>query len=352
MKKILLGSMLLLFCWLGAEDLRPYRLINADVGTAIEQNEQRILKLSGNVHFFYGETEFFSNTAELYDEEELTILQGEVEVYEDSLALFADKVEYFRLQEKLVLTGSVLAREEHADSTYRTFAADKVIYWRQKQELDAEANVVMYDQREQVDGTCGILHYNRQDGYGYLLQRPQLALQDSLKISAEKIEYFEEFSKVTANFDVLTEAPDFNVRSDFLLYFQDEQKAIFLGEPIFDSEFATAEAEEMQIFFSEQEIKLAELNQSCEVRFSSEAGGERDNWIKSNAMSFDFVEGQIKICDAEGEVSSFYQQEKSEKDDFLINRAAAAKMKIIFANEEIEEIFLQDKIDGVYKFER
>jgi lipopolysaccharide export system protein LptA len=351
-KKILIGSLLLIFCWLTAEDLRPYRLINADIGTAIEEDGKRILKLSGNVHFFYGETEFFSNTAELYDEQKLTILRGDVEVYEDSLSLYADKVEYFRLDEKLELSGSVLAREDHADSTYRTFAAEQVIYWRGSRELEAEDDVVIYDQREEVDGTCGNLYYDMQAGYGYLLQRPQISLQDSLQVAAEKIEYFEEFSKISANFDVVTQSPDFKVNSDFLLYFQTEEKAIFLGEPKFDSEFAEAQAVEMQIYFSEQEIERAELNEECLVKFASPADAERNNWIKSNEMIFRFLAGEIKVCDAEGKVSSYYQQDKSDDADFMINRSDSDKLKIAFEQGEIEEIILRNKIDGVFKFEQ
>ncbi|MCK4312745.1 MAG: hypothetical protein KAW88_08440, partial [Candidatus Cloacimonetes bacterium] len=44
-------------------ELRPYRLINADTLIVNKINEEYVTDLIGNVHFFYGETEFFSDFA-------------------------------------------------------------------------------------------------------------------------------------------------------------------------------------------------------------------------------------------------------------------------------------------------
>lgn len=350
MKKILIGSLLLWVIFLFGEDLRPYRLINADVGTATEIDGERVMKLTGNVHFFYGDTEFYSNTAELYDTQKLTKLRGDVKVYQDSLSLFADIAEYFRLEEKLELKHNVLARVDHQDETFRTFTADSISFYRNENILKAFNNVVVYDQREEVDATCGILHYEMDEGYGYLIRRPEISMQDSLSISAEKIEYFEEFTKIVANFDVITKTNDFNIRSDFLIYFDQSKKAIFLGEPIFDSEFAEAISKEMRVFFVDNKIDRAELEENCEVKFAAKADEPRSNWIKSTQMDFSFNDGKIKICKAQGDVSSLYKQQKSKNKEFIHNRSNAEKMEIEFDNGEVNEILLNDNIDGVYKF--
>ena len=42
---------------LAEEELRPYKLINADKLTITKVEEEYITNLVGNVHFFYGETE-------------------------------------------------------------------------------------------------------------------------------------------------------------------------------------------------------------------------------------------------------------------------------------------------------
>jgi len=349
-KKILIGSILLIIVALGAAELRPYRLINADLGTASEIAGERVVELDGNVHFFYGETEFFSDRAKLFESSKRTVLEGNVLVLEDTLSLKANRVEYFRIEEMLQLRGDVFAKETHYDNTYSSFAADSVDYFRNDSILDAWSNVKVYDQREKANGICGKLHYELNNGYGYLLQRPSITVNDSLKISAEKIEYHQEFSKITANFDVVTESPDFTITSDFLLYFNLEQKAIFLGDPKFDSDFADAKAVEMHLYFENEELSKAELSEDCLVNFAIKEGEERSNWIKAKEMIFDFLDGEITFCEATGSVTSFYNQEKSKRRDYLVNKASAQKLKITFLDHEVDEIFLENDIDGVYKF--
>ena len=71
---ILTGSVLLLlsFTILRAEqELRPYRLVNADRLFVDRLENEYLTRLNGNVHFFYGETEFFSDQAEIYEEQKL-----------------------------------------------------------------------------------------------------------------------------------------------------------------------------------------------------------------------------------------------------------------------------------------
>jgi len=349
-KKILIGSILLVMVVLGAAELRPYRLINADLGTASEINGERVISLDGNVHFFYGETEFFSDRAQLYEASKLTILQGNVLVLEDTLSLKADKVEYLRIEEILQLRGEVFVKETHYDNTYSSFAADSINYLRNKSILDAWSNVEVFDQREKANGICGKLHYELNNGYGYLLQRPKITVKDSLKISAEKIEYYEEFSKITANFDVVTESPDFMITSDFLLYFNLEQKAFFLGNPKFESDFADAKAVEIHLYFENEELSKAELTEDCLVNFATKQGEKRTNWIKSKEMILSFVDGDITLCEASENVTSLYNQEKSKRKTYLQNKVTAQKMKITFINQEVDEIYLKNNIDGVYKF--
>ena len=74
MKKILIGSFFLVFAFSlfgQKKELRPYRLINADSLIATKVNEEYITNLNGNVHFFYGETEFFSDSAQIYEKKKI-----------------------------------------------------------------------------------------------------------------------------------------------------------------------------------------------------------------------------------------------------------------------------------------
>ena len=335
------------------EELRPYKLINADKLIINKIEDEYITNLFGNVHFFYGETEFFSDKADIFELQKIVRMQGNVKVYEDTLSLLADNVDYFRKSERLFLHGNVLATETHTDSTIRTFEAEEIEYLRNTRELFAKENVITYDERENMHGNCGELKYFLNDGYGYLMKEPILSIakQDTLSISAEKIEYFKDYKKVVATFNVRTFSKDFIMSSDFLLYFADEEKAVYLGEPEFTSDLADATANEFQLFFEEQKIKKAILQDSCIVKFSEAKDKPKENWAVSDLMEFNFEKGNIIFCEAIGDVNSHFQQEKTATNNLSTNSADGEHLIIyIDNNNNIERISMKDKVRGIYKF--
>jgi len=277
-------------------ELRPYELINADKLIINKINGEYVTNLIGNVHFFYGDTEFFSDEADIFELQKIVKMSGNVKVYEDTLNLFADYVDYFRKKEQLLLRGNVLATETHIDSTVRTFEAQKVEYFRNTKEFFARDSVKTYDERENINGTCGELKYFMNDGYGYLIKEPFLSIadEDTLSITAEKIEYFENYKKVAATFNVNTFSSQFNMASDFLLYFTNEEKAVYLGQPRFTSDFADAQAQEFRIFFQDQKIRKAILQDSCAVQFADAEYKPKNNWAVSDQMEFNFVTSELE----------------------------------------------------------
>jgi lipopolysaccharide export system protein LptA len=350
--------MILFLCFnLNAEEneLRPYRLINADKLIVKKVNEEVVTNLIGKVHIFYGDTEFFADTADLFEKQNIARLWGNVQVFDDSLSLYADRVDYYRETEKLFLDGNVFAEEAHVDSTIRTFDADHVEYFRKEREFYARDNVYSYDQRENIHAECGRLNYYLNDGYGYLLVRPQLQMidQDSLIISAEKIEYFKDYEKVVATFNVETVSGDFKMNSDFLLYFADEEKAIYQGNPSFESDFADAVAMEFQIYFGEQKISRAMLLDSCHVKFKTANAEEKNSWVTGDQIEFNFEDGKITFCDAQFNVSSYFHQKKTDSRDFTINEATGIRLLInISEGNKIDTIDMYRSVQGMYKFKK
>lgn len=353
MKKILLGSLLIAMALLCAEDPRPYKLIHADKLIMRTVQDEHISDLVGNVHFFYGDTEFFSDFATVYEKQEIANLQGNVHVHEDTLNLYADKAEYYKQADHLFLTGSVLAEEIHADGTRRTFRSKRAEYMRDIREFHAIDSVQAWDERENMDATCGYLTYNIDDGYGYLMRNPQLSVTntDTLTITAQKIEYFDASRKVVATFDVDVQSTDNRVTSDFLIYFDTEEKAIFKGQPRFYSDFGDGLAQEFQIFFQDQKIHQAVFIDSCRVDFRSQDDTTKRNWIVANRMRFDFEDGVIRNGVAEGSVETLVLQEQTDKKDYSANRSEGEELRIQFnENQDISQISLKTRITGKYRF--
>lgn len=356
MKKNLIGKILLLLVLLNipgySEELRPYKLINSDKLIVIKIGDEHVTDLIGNVHFLYGTTEFYADSAKILEKQKITKLFGNVKVFEDTLSLFAERAEYFRLSEKLILDENVFIKEVHADSTFRTFESEHTEYIFEKQELTATEDVHMFDERENISGECGKLIYNGETGYGYLIKSPILIKHnpDSLTISAEKIEYFRDFEKVAANFDVRTFTEDFLITSDFLIVFNIESKAIFLGEPVFTNDISEANSKEFYLYFNEENIIKAEMIDDVRVDFKSEEGdAEYTNWVTSDIAEFFFEEGEIVKCIAEGITDTYFEQTKDKKNSRSNSSGNILTIDII--DNEITSISMKNKVVGTYFFE-
>ena len=338
------------------QELRPYRLIHADSLRASKIDGAYISELTGRVHFFYGDTEFYSDRAFLYEREKIVRMTGNVEVYEDTISLKAQRVSYFRLQEKLDLDEDVIFYETHKDSTWRTFNAERVEYLRESKNFEAWDNIFVYDSRENVNGKCGYMTYNVDKGFGYLKEEPELQMSksDSLFIKAERIEYYDDYKKIVAIFEVETVMPDYMLNSDFLIYYSEEEKATYRGQPELFSEQFDANATEVTLYFRENKLHQALMSDSCRVDYKIREFEPKENWVTSEEMEFIFDNGVIKESRAYRSVESYYVQQPdiSKRQNYLRNEARAEKL-IMYMNEEgyIERIGLSKSINGKYIFE-
>jgi lipopolysaccharide export system protein LptA len=358
--KVILVILLLLQCAallsIDESGLRPYRLIHADSLNASKVNGAYVSELTGAVHLFYGDTEFFADKAFLYEQEKVVRMTGNVRVYEDSLSLKAERVSYFRMVEKLNLEENVKFHETHQDSTWRTFEAERVEYLRENKNFEAWENVTVYDSRENVQGTCGYMTYNVDKGFGYLRESPELQMSksDSLLIKSQKIEYYDNYKKIVAIFEVETLMPDYKLTSDFLIYYSEEEKATYRGQPQLFSEQFDAKASEVTLFFRENKLDHAQMNDSCRVDYKVNEQGVKENWITSEEMEFEFKDGVIHESKAYRGVESYYVQQANaaQRQDYLCNEATAEKL-IMYMNSEgyIERLGLSKAIQGKYKFE-
>ncbi len=336
-------------------DNKSYKIINSDKVLVNKSYDNYVMNLQGNVHFFYGDFEFYCDNGIIIEETETAKMIGNVTVLQDTLKLVSEFAFYDKIHEEVKLKGHVKVYEYTQEGILkREFRADSLNYLKRKEEFIANKNVEAFEYFEKYQAKCGYLEYRRNDGYGFMKINPEIeSFKDTVLIKSQKMEYFEDFSKIVASFNVETSFPDAEVSSDFLIYYRDEQKAVFSGNPELESEFGSGKAETFNIFLVENNIDKIEFTNDCSLKFSFKEGEEQDNWLKSDALTIEFEDKKPSNMFAEGSVSYsiISEEEKRKSKEYSENRSSSEYIEIVFTDDnELAELIQKEKIKGTYLF--
>ncbi len=332
-----------------------FRLIHADKLFLSNLDQENVLELFGNVHFFYGQTEFFSNRAMIYDTQKIARLIGSVRVSNDTLMVTADSIAYYRIPNLLNMGGNVVITEQKdKDRVFNRITCDRGSYDKANEVITSAGRVTGYSETEKARAKCNFAYWDRKNGYGYLIEQPELWSegQDTLYVRSEKMEFFDTDHRIIATFNVLAKSKDYSATSDFLLYFLNEDKAIFQGKPNFSSDYADASATEFHLYFSERKLNRAELKDSCLVWFAQEKGNAKTNWVKAKYIAMEIENDYLQEFEAESEVTYFYNQAKQEDKDMFSNDASGDFLSAHFQKDgRLATLSMKNRVKGIYRFE-
>lgn len=332
-----------------------FRLVHSDKLFMTKMENEQALELNGNVHFFYGNTEFLCRNALILDKQKIARLAGNVIVKNDSLTLEADTLAYYRIPDLMNLGGRITATEKTKEGVYRWLKSSFASYDKKNQIITAWNNVRGFDYQENARVKCGYAQWDRGNGYALMLDEPFLTsgTEDTLSVAAEKMEYFAPERKLIATFNVRVDRGEFNATSAFLIYFLESEKAIFTGEPKFVSDFADAVAREFHLYLKERKLAKAELIDSCHIDFAEERFSPKKNKVDADLVTMDFQDEQLRKFTAEGTVSYFYQQDETEKKDFMANSATGLYLQANFNEEsKLQNMQMRTDINGKYVFKK
>jgi lipopolysaccharide export system protein LptA len=331
-----------------------FKLIHADKLFLSNVNEENIMELFGNVNFFYGKTEFKSNKALIFDTQKIARLIGNVKVRNDTINITADSIAYYRIPNLLNMGGRVNITEQKPDGTFNRFTSDFGTYDKVNDIMTSTGRVTGFSLTEKAKAKCNYAYWDRKKGYGYLLEKPQLWSEgkDTLYVNSEKMEFFDEDHKIIATFNVLAESKDYKATSDFLMYFLKEDKAVFVGEPKFTSDFAEATATEFYLYFKDRKLVKAELKDSCLVYFAEEKKLPKTNWVKASFISMNMEDDNLKDFTAEDNVTYYYLQNKKDNKDFFANNATGSFLTATFKSDgKLDNMKMNTKVKGIYRFD-
>jgi len=354
-KKIWTGSLflILILCLCAENPPEKFKLIHSDKLYLNKTENEQILELSGKVNFFYGKTEFKCERALIFEKQKIARLTGQVKVSNDTLSLSADSLAYYRIPQQMNMGGNVYITEKKPDGSSRWFKSQYGNYDKVSQKITVWKDVQAYDLVENAYASCGYAFWDRLLGYAYMIEKPRIrsGVADTLNIEADKVEYFDEEHKIMATFNVNVLARDYQAKSDFLLYFVEDERAVFTGRPRFISDYAEAEAREFYLRFDKRVLKRAELVDSCLVWFADEKGKPKTNWVRADNVTLDLDGENLKDFVAEKSVSYFYEQPQAQKKDYFRNQATGEYLELKFnSDSKLESMRMTKNVKGVYKF--
>lgn len=334
---------------------KSYKIKNADNVVLNKNNDKYILNMNGNVNFIYGQIEFFCDKGTIVEQTETAKLFNNVVVQKDTLTITSDYAYYDNIQEIVQFSGNVIAYEYNARSELkREFQADTLIYNRKIEEIIASKDVIAKELSENITAKSGYLEYHRKDGYGFMNINPIIEnKKDSLTISAEKMEYHANFDKIVAMFNVHTSLSEAEIFSNFLIYYNEDGKAVFSGQPRIETDFGTGLAETFNLFFVENNLSHVEFINDCRLDFSFEEGQDYNNWLTAEKIDIFFEDKKPKSMLAETRVlyEIISEEERENSKEYSRNVSSSNKLQVTFTEDnEIEEIKQLESISGSYIF--
>jgi len=311
--------------------------------------------LSGDVHFFYDEIEFLADRAEIYDVQQFVLLRGNVVVIQDTLRITCNEAQYFHQTQLLEARGNVVMTETHDDVLLRRVTSNTATHFRDRGEFILQGNVHAHDVEESLFGRAGYAFFNQIEGYGYMIQRPIVwrAGEDSLSLSAEKIEFFQDNDKLVASFNVVTQNSEIRATSNFLIYYGDEDRAIYIGDPRFYSDNGDGYADLITVYLEENKIREIHMEGNSFINFRSGNEGLKDNWVSSTNMILFYVDDKPVEFIARENVQSFIRQDGNNQRQTMNNNVSGELLTIFFdENSDIESLSISERIRGRYRFRR
>ncbi len=330
-----------------------YILKNADLMKFDQTLNDTITTLTGEVNLIYDDIEFFADNAQIFQKDKIVKLTGNVRAIDDTLEAGAHQAIYFHKKNELNLQKEAYFIENSKNDTLKYIKADKINYLRDVKKVEANGSITAEDFNQNTILVCGKFDYDFKKKYGQARINPILTFKrkNIVKVLCKQMEFFSSEKKFTATYDVKIEMKDSYAIAHFLIYFQEEKKAVLVGNPKFYSKTTDALADEFQIFFIDETIDKIYLIKNAKIYFKNESQTEKSNYIFAQKVMFELNDNKLSYMNAEKVAESLMEKSNKTKEDFNINKLTTNQLEIIFDNEEaIEKIIANNDIFGIYKF--
>ena len=304
-------------------------------------NNESIMRLIGNVHFYQEKTQMFCEEAIQYQNLGRTDFIGNVKIFDEQKTLKARFITYFEDTKIAVARNHVI----FFDSS-KTILADSLTYHEVNSQVIADGNVFLADSSENSFLSGQHIDYFMETGYALATEEPVFTQQDTLpenvmEITGNKIEMFEDGEKFKVTHNVVVTRGEVTAHCGELLLLKDNNRIILTISPdAFQGEdFLTGETIELEM--NKSEIDAIHLIGDALV------SSKVDTLAEKKKYAYDFLIGEdiyvkldqnkIKKVNVKGRATSYYHAlEKGEEKG--LNKVQGDELMITFNDNKMESV--------------
>lgn len=331
----------------GAFAQAPIELRRADVLRTETGPNGAIRYLDGNVWIVQDTLSVTCEHAKY--EESIGRLYSEENVHfvEPSRQIWADQATYYEKDGRAIAEGNVKIKQ---DSTL--IFCDQVIYNEARSEALFLGNVQLYSLPDKTVITGHRGTYNNPRRYGVMTQQPRLVRRftddDSLIIKGKVIEYFSAEKRAVVTDSVRIIRQDFSAWGKQLFYWDDQQHARLIGNPIIKYKRDVLTADTVDAYFVNNELQRAVLShRAVAVSPVDSLAPLPMNKMTGNSMEIIFANGDVDSIYVRGNATSaYYIREAGESKG--ANRVSGDAIDLWVDDGRIAWIHVMGGTEGVY----
>lgn len=314
--------------------------------------------------------------------EQIKELIGDVIITRDDMKIECQQAYHYQIADKIVFV-----RDVHYSDSLRDMWADKIIYYVDKDSMEAEGsvkivqnkyesysrkafyseerrkvylrdNVKMFDLEKHVTmtGKRGygdeLMEYARVRGNAEMIKKDSLDKVE-MTVDAVQIEYFSADDYAQAKDSVKIFQGDVTGNCGLMTYFLNDKRALMVDNPMIFREPDELMGDSIYMYLSDEKLDKIEIFGNASV-ISPVEQSEKDekNQMYGKRMYIYIVDDNIKTIDVLGNARSIYYIYEEEKGKTPVSKGANSvsgdKIYLFFNEGELETIHVAGGTEGIY----
>ncbi len=327
------------------------------------------LKLMGRARVMEGPVEVRGDECVYVRLERRVVFPRGMQALDSLTMVIADSGSYSLDTEVLDVGGNVFYTEAG-----RTIAADRAIYDRKSEFIEAMGSVVIVDSDYGATLRAEHVTYDRPAGYGVAVGRPVLEItgraredgeedgagadsseaapgsDEPVIVRSDSMEVFADAHRAVAVGDVKIIRGSVEGSGGRAIFLDDEDKTILTGDPLIVDGESSLSGETITMFSENNRISRLEAAGSAKSIYHTE-GGETSE-LTGDRVDFSFEEGQLHRMFVDGSAAGiFYPPGADTAAASSRNEVSGQTITITFADREAESAVVTGGVSGTYRIQ-